>query len=78
VCHRAISVWQDMCNSDAMADELVYTTALIACGHAGSLDVGKQVHTQLVGSGIKINNYMWNALICMYTACGDPHKSIPV
>ncbi|KAF2306820.1 hypothetical protein GH714_021691 [Hevea brasiliensis] len=52
-------------------DEVTVAGILSACAQLGLLDVGKDVHRMVYDKGIKLNQFVMNALVDMYAKCGD-------
>lgn len=45
--------------------------ALSACGHTGTLQLGKEIHGYILRNGLAMDSYISNALIDMYGKCGS-------
>ncbi|XP_058114639.1 pentatricopeptide repeat-containing protein At4g02750-like [Magnolia sinica] len=51
--------------------EYTHVSILNACSQLLDLKLGKQIHGRLTASNLKMNVFVWNALIDMYAKCGE-------
>ncbi|KAJ8630762.1 hypothetical protein MRB53_024085 [Persea americana] len=49
---------------------VLWNAMLVAYGHMGALDLGEQIHSQIIKTGFEQNIYVCSVLIDMYTKCG--------
>lgn len=75
---QAVHLYQQMRRSDVKPDSHVYVAALQACGAAADLTAGKQVHSDVVKSGLPINRFVGNSLVDMYAKCGKLDDALNV
>jgi len=52
-------------------NDITFINVLGACANVGALEQGKQIHSQIVNSGIKPDVVLENALINMFGKCGS-------
>ncbi|CAN6475812.1 unnamed protein product [Victoria cruziana] len=74
-CEQALEVFQEMKASGVKPDEVSVVSALSACAQLGSLEMGKEIHFLIKKIGIRVNQFVSNALIDMYAKCGDITKA---
>lgn len=55
----------------AVASNVTFIITLKACGSVGALQVGKQIHTEILQRGLEADDVISNALIDMYAKCGS-------
>ncbi|XP_051138028.1 pentatricopeptide repeat-containing protein At3g49170, chloroplastic [Andrographis paniculata] len=58
-------------NSTIIVDSFTFTSLLSGAASIGALSKGEQLHARLLKSGLETNVSACNALISMYTRCGD-------
>ncbi|XP_077246418.1 pentatricopeptide repeat (PPR) superfamily protein [Tasmannia lanceolata] len=51
-------------------NQYTYPSILRTCTSVGALDLGEQIHTQIIKSGFEANVYVCSVLIDMYAKCG--------
>lgn len=68
----------DMMKTNVKPDEITVATVLSACGHLGSIDMGKSIHDYIRKNNIKQDLYVGNSLIDMYCKCGLTEKALQV
>ncbi|KAB1199910.1 hypothetical protein CJ030_MR0G009076 [Morella rubra] len=73
---EAIELFREMQLCGVKADAATIACVTSACGHLGALDQGKWVHAHCERSGIDINLSVKNALIDMYSKCGDIERAL--
>lgn len=49
--------------------------ALSACGHSGTLQLGKEIHGYILRNGLAVDSYLSNALVDMYGKCGSLNEA---
>ncbi|KAJ7538126.1 hypothetical protein O6H91_11G035200 [Diphasiastrum complanatum] len=52
-------------------DSITYVGIITACADARALQDGRRVHEQISNSGVKLNVFIGNCLIDMYSKCGS-------
>ncbi|KAL4302923.1 hypothetical protein GQ457_10G025600 [Hibiscus cannabinus] len=70
-CEEALEMFRKMQIEGFEPDEVTITSVLSACAHLGELDVGKEIHFRVKTKGMKVNQFVSNALLDMYAKCGD-------
>ncbi|KAK9088677.1 hypothetical protein Scep_027759 [Stephania cephalantha] len=75
---ESISLFREMQMDGVEFDEVTVACVVSACGHFGALDLGRWVHAYCDRSGLEMNLAMKNALIDMYSKCGDIDKAIEI
>ena len=73
---EAITCFGRMRSEGFSPDVVTFTCILKACGGIGSIDIGKQIHDEIMSRGLLQNNIMLgNALVDMYAKCGVLDKA---
>ncbi|CAK9159889.1 unnamed protein product [Ilex paraguariensis] len=75
---EAIELFRDMQVVGVQADSATVACVVSACGHSGALDQGRWVHSYCERNGIEQNLTVKNALIDMYSKCGDIEKAVEI
>ncbi|OVA00149.1 Pentatricopeptide repeat [Macleaya cordata] len=75
---EAMGIFREMQVAGVKADEATVACVVSACGHLGALDQGRWVHAYCDRNGIKMNLTVNNALIDMYSKCGDIDKAFDI
>ncbi|KAM7522735.1 hypothetical protein LguiA_012637 [Lonicera macranthoides] len=70
-CDNALSLFNQMLESEIPTDAMTMVSVLQACTSLGALQQGRWVHEQLVRTCTEINIYLGAALINMYARCGS-------
>ncbi|WCJ43430.1 Pentatricopeptide repeat (PPR-like) superfamily protein [Euphorbia peplus] len=70
-CVEALGTFWDMQEDGFEPDEVTAVGVLSACAQLGQLNVGKDIHQMVCRKGIKLNQFVLNALVDMYLKCGD-------
>src|SRR5258706_14597262 len=68
---ESIDLFQQMQKQGIQPDHITYTIALSACSDLLALSIGKEIHSQIIQSGIEWNIEMKNSLLNMYLKCGN-------
>lgn len=68
---EALAFFRDMIGANVVPNESTLVTVLSACAQSGSLDFGKWVRSWIDKHGLGFNIHLVNALIDMYSKCGD-------
>ncbi|KAL2939519.1 hypothetical protein RDABS01_033678 [Bienertia sinuspersici] len=77
---QAIELFKEMINNvgNPKPDEVTMSTVLSACGHLGALELGKWVVKLLSDTKIKLSISGYNALIFMYSKCGNMTEALKI
>lgn len=68
---HAISLWRQIEKSTSLKPNITtYTNVLVACGEAGSISVGQQVHKLIGAKRLPHDAIVDSCLIKMYSDCG--------
>ncbi|KAI4332633.1 hypothetical protein L6164_017525 [Bauhinia variegata] len=67
----AIALYFQMVEEGVQPDLFTFPRVLKACGGIGSVQVGEEVHRHVVRSGFANDGFVLNALVDMYSKCGD-------
>ncbi|XP_077216268.1 putative pentatricopeptide repeat-containing protein At3g23330 [Tasmannia lanceolata] len=68
---EALKQLSNMNRAGVQPDNFTFPLALKACTGLSSLSQGQQIHGLLISLGFEWNPYAQNALICMYSGCGN-------
>ncbi|XP_058093302.1 pentatricopeptide repeat-containing protein At1g04840 [Magnolia sinica] len=68
---RALSTFYRMLDEGVKPNDYTVISALSACARIGALDAGIQIHEYVLGNGFRINRDLGNALVDMYSKCGE-------
>ncbi|KAK9292666.1 hypothetical protein L1049_020644 [Liquidambar formosana] len=71
----AMALYFQMVEEGVEPDQFTFPRVLKACGGIGSIRVGEEVHRDLVRSGFAYDGFVLNALVDMYSKCGDIVKA---
>ncbi|KAM7272987.1 hypothetical protein ACFE04_027651 [Oxalis oulophora] len=71
----AIELFRQMQLSGVVADAMLVASVISVCGNLGTLDQGRWVHSYCERYNIDMNLSVKNALIDMYSKCGDIDKA---
>ena len=67
-----------MLDSKIQPDAQLYVPLLLGCTKTLSLQKGEQVHNQIINNKITIDTTLGNALINMYSKCGNTAKVMDI
>lgn len=67
----ALALYFQMVEEEVEPDQYTFPRVLKACGGVGMIQVGEEVHRQVIRSGFGNNTFVLNALADMYAKCGD-------
>ncbi|XP_051142973.1 pentatricopeptide repeat-containing protein At4g25270, chloroplastic [Andrographis paniculata] len=67
----AVALYFQMVEDGVEPDEYTFPRALKACGGIGMVQVGEEIHRHVLRYGFGNNAYVLNALVDMYSKCGD-------
>ncbi|XP_027355998.1 pentatricopeptide repeat-containing protein At4g25270, chloroplastic [Abrus precatorius] len=71
----AIALYFQMVEEGVEPDLFTFPRVLKACAGIGSVQVGEEVHRHVVRSGFANDGFVLNALVDMYSKCGDIVKA---
>ncbi|CAL5378453.1 unnamed protein product [Camellia sinensis] len=74
----AIDLFREMQVVGVRADSPTIACVISACGHSGALHQGRWVHGYCERNHIEMNLPVKNALIDMYSKCGDIEKAVEI
>ncbi|CAL5354748.1 unnamed protein product [Camellia sinensis] len=74
----AIDLFREMQVVGVRADSPTIACVISACGHSGALHQGRWVHGYCERNRIEMNLPVKNALIDMYSKCGDIEKAVEI
>ncbi|XP_058083836.1 pentatricopeptide repeat-containing protein At3g29230-like [Magnolia sinica] len=75
---EALDLFVQMQSEDVILDGFTFVSALSACAHLGSLELGKWIHFHLMKDGFQLGVIIGTALIEMYAKCGDVDNAFRV
>ncbi|KAL8049840.1 hypothetical protein ABFX02_06G045200 [Erythranthe guttata] len=67
----ALALFFQMVEEGVEPDQYTFPRVLKACGGLKMIQVGEEVHRQVIRSGCGNNTFVLNALVDMYAKCGD-------
>ena len=76
--HDAFHCFECMQRDDGLSpDAITFTCILKACANIGALDMGIQIHDQIVRKGLvaKDDTLLWTAMVDMYAKCGELERA---
>ncbi|KAL2607659.1 hypothetical protein R1flu_026232 [Riccia fluitans] len=68
---KALELLKEMQKQGVKPDKFTFVSILNACAAVGDLEQGKLAHEEIINSGVKLNIFVWNALVDMYIKCGS-------
>ncbi|XP_055826661.1 pentatricopeptide repeat-containing protein At4g25270, chloroplastic [Solanum dulcamara] len=71
----ALAMYFQMVEEGVEPDCYTFPRALKACGGIGLIHVGEEVHRHVIRRGFGSNGFILNALVDMYSKCGDIVKA---
>ncbi|KAG6675827.1 hypothetical protein I3842_15G124400 [Carya illinoinensis] len=75
---EALQLFVNMKRDGERLNRSSFTCSLRACADVAALELGKQLHGQLVKAGYETGCYVGNALLAMYCKCGDIDEAYDV
>ncbi|CAH9101922.1 unnamed protein product [Cuscuta europaea] len=72
--YECVITYAKMKRSGVMPDKFIFPRVLRACSLCSCLEIGTQVHKDIIVSGSGRDMHVGNSLIDMYSKCGDLHK----
>ncbi|KAG6532352.1 pentatricopeptide repeat-containing protein At2g03880, mitochondrial-like [Zingiber officinale] len=67
----ALETFKKMLHCGVQPTPLTFSSLLRSCADAGSLCMGRQIHSQIIVHGFSSNTILESALIAVYTRCGE-------
>ncbi|XP_021730163.1 pentatricopeptide repeat-containing protein At2g29760, chloroplastic-like [Chenopodium quinoa] len=74
----AVKLYQEMMSNKIKPDEITISSVLSACAHLGMYAMGKEIHKFIIEHNIRVDIYVGNSLIDLYSKCGDVTKALQV
>ncbi|CAM0879950.1 unnamed protein product [Alopecurus aequalis] len=75
---EALEIFREMQVSKVMADEFTMVSVVTACAQLGALETGEWARIYMSRHGIKMDTFVGNALIDMYSKCGSIERALDV
>jgi pentatricopeptide repeat protein len=75
---EALEMFREMQCSNVSADEFTMVSVITACAQLGALEMGEWVRVYMSRQGIKMDAFVGNALIDMYSKCGSIERALDV
>ncbi|KAM0829048.1 hypothetical protein ACQ4PT_067132 [Festuca glaucescens] len=75
---EALEIFREMQFSKVMADEFTMVSVVTACAQLGALETGEWARVYMSRHGIKMDTFVGNALIDMYSKCGSIERALNV
>ncbi|PIA65655.1 hypothetical protein AQUCO_00100869v1, partial [Aquilegia coerulea] len=66
---EGIQIFVEMVRQGAKLDHVSFSSVIAACGHEGSMNLGKQIHSLIFKTGYVAHISVCNVLISMYSKC---------
>ncbi|CAG7910468.1 unnamed protein product [Brassica rapa] len=73
--NKALELFREMQMENVSVNEFTAVCVLSACSDLGALELGRWVHSFVESQRIKLSNFVGNALINMYSRCGDINEA---
>ncbi|KAI4298277.1 hypothetical protein L6164_031855 [Bauhinia variegata] len=85
VCHgqldnlnESLQIFRQMQVEGIVPNQFTYPSILRTCTSVGALDLGEQIHTQIVKTGFQFNVYVSSVLIDMYAKLGKLDTALEI
>ncbi|KAG2586682.1 hypothetical protein PVAP13_5NG065962 [Panicum virgatum] len=75
---EALEMFREMQYNNVMADEFTMVSVITACAQLGALEIGEWVRAYMSRQGIRMDLFVGNALIDMYSKCGSVERALDV
>ncbi|CAL4951930.1 unnamed protein product [Urochloa decumbens] len=75
---EALEMFRQMQYSNVRADEFTMVSVITACAQLGALEMGEWARVYMGRQGIKMDVFVGNALIDMYSKCGSVERALDV
>uniref|UniRef100_A0A0D3ECN1 Uncharacterized protein n=1 Tax=Brassica oleracea var. oleracea TaxID=109376 RepID=A0A0D3ECN1_BRAOL len=73
--NKALELFREMQMENVSPNEFTAVCILSACSDLGALELGRWVHSFVESQMITLSNFVGNALINMYSRCGDINEA---
>eukprot|EP01018_Ginkgo_biloba_P031204 Gb_39249 [translate_table: standard] len=70
-CHEALAFYYQMKRAGIQPDNFTFSFVLKACAAMSALPEGKEIHDDIVRSGLESDIFVRNSLVTMYAKCGS-------
>eukprot|EP01018_Ginkgo_biloba_P009823 Gb_15506 [translate_table: standard] len=68
---EALKLYYEMQRTGIKPDHFTFASVLPACANLAALEHGKEVHRDIIRSGLQFDTFVDNALVDMYAKCGN-------
>eukprot|EP01018_Ginkgo_biloba_P034627 Gb_37255 [translate_table: standard] len=68
---EALTLFYKMRRTGIQPNQFTYASVLPACADLAALEEGKEIHDEILESGLQSNLFVGNALVHMYAKCGS-------
>jgi pentatricopeptide repeat protein len=75
---QAMNLFDEMLINGLLPDETTFVTILTGCSNTNTLEYGILVHNYIIANHVTVTLPISNALVRMYTGCGDLASSMKV
>ena len=75
---RGLQLLNRMVGEGLLPNRCTFSIALSACGRVGDWMRGRIIHAHVIKSGVVVDNPLENALLDMYSSCGDLMTAVTV
>ncbi|KAL5552568.1 hypothetical protein UlMin_039969 [Ulmus minor] len=75
-CEEALELFLHMRQALVIPNEFTFVSVLQACTTIEDVDLGKQIHCQVIKVGLDLNVFVSNALLDVYAKCGKIENSM--
>ncbi|KAH7292687.1 hypothetical protein KP509_29G081200 [Ceratopteris richardii] len=72
---EALNCIKQMQREGITPNTITFSCILRACGSIGDLEIGKQIHDEIINQGLGISDMLGTALVDMYARCGALPKA---
>src|SRR6185503_9030545 len=76
--NESINLFHQMQKEGIQPDSITYICILSTCADSLTLNFGKEIHSQIINSGIEMDITLQTALINMYSKCGSLSDAISI
>ncbi|KAL1217699.1 putative pentatricopeptide repeat-containing protein [Cardamine amara subsp. amara] len=73
--NKALELFREMQMENVSTNEFTAVCVLSACSDLGALELGRWVHSFVENQKMEVSNFVGNALINMYSRCGDINEA---
>eukprot|EP01018_Ginkgo_biloba_P009810 Gb_15639 [translate_table: standard] len=68
---EALTLFYQMKQTGIQPDQFTFATVLPACANLATLEYGKEIHEEIIKSGLQSDIFVGSALVDMYAKCGS-------